>query len=305
VAVLRRLALRADVLVEGFRPGVLERRGLGADALMAANPRLVYCSLSGWGQDGPLAARAGHDITYAARGGLLDLVRDAAGNAVVPGAQVADMSGAMLAVAAILAALVERERSGRGSRLDVSLLAGLMSVLTMPAARALAGGPVRNELSGDFACYTVYRCRDGAELAVGALEPKFWEALCGALGVDDLKGRQWQDGERGRAARARLAAIFATRDRADWLRDLAPLDSCVEPVLSPVEAWLDAQAASLRLDQPDGAGGVLRTLASPFAAAGLAVGAVRPAPALGQHTAEVLAELGYAHEEIERMAGPA
>jgi crotonobetainyl-CoA:carnitine CoA-transferase CaiB-like acyl-CoA transferase len=305
LAILRRLAARADVLVDGFRPGVLERRGLGADALMAENPRLVYCSLSGWGQDGPMASRAGHDITYSARGGLLDLVRDAAGNAVVPGAQVADMSGALLAAGSILAALLEREHSGRGRRLDVSLLAGVMSVLTLPTARALAGGAARSELSGDYACYTVYRCRDGAELAVGALEPHFWEALCGALGVDDLKSRQWEEGERGRQARARLAAIFATRDRAEWLRELAALDACVEPVLSPTEAWLDGQSAGLRLDQPDGAGGVVRTMASPFAAAGLPLGPARPAPRLGEHTAEVLAELGYAHAEIERMAGRA
>ncbi|HET8644230.1 MAG TPA: CaiB/BaiF CoA-transferase family protein, partial [Vicinamibacteria bacterium] len=195
-AVVRRLAATADVLVEGFRPGVLSRRGLGPDALLGDNPRLVYCSLSGWGQQGPLAARAGHDINYAARSGLLDLVRDGAGQVVVPGAQVADMTGGLLAVAAVLAALLERQRTGRGRHLDVSLLGGMLSLLAMPSTRALAGGPRRSELSGDYACYTVYRCRDGRELSVGALEPKFWEALCGALGAPELVASHWQGGER-------------------------------------------------------------------------------------------------------------
>ncbi len=302
-SVVRRLAAGADVLVEGFRPGVLTRRGLGPETLMAENPRLVYCSLSGWGQQGPLAARAGHDINYAARGGLLDLNRGADGDVVVPGAQVADMTGGLLAATAILAALLERQRTGRGRHLDVSLLGGMLSLLTVPIARSLAGGPRRSELSGDFACYTVYRCRDGRELSVGALEPKFWETLCGALGLTELVASHWQPGEKNARARERLAAVFATRDRDEWLRELGDLDGCVEPVLSPSEALLDAQAAALRLDQPDGAGGTLRTVGGALGAAGLPSVAARAAPRLGEHTAEVLAELGFGRDDIERMAG--
>ena len=303
-AAVRALAATCDVVVDGFRPGVLDRLGLGADALRAAHPRLVYCAISGWGREGPLAERAGHDITYAARGGLLDLNRGADGTVVVPGAQIADATGALFALSAILAALVERERTGEGRRVDVSLLGGVLSLLTMPLTRALAGGPRRGELSGDFAGYTVYRCRDGRELAVGALEPKFWEALCRGLGADDLAPRQWDAGERGRAVRERLAALFASRDRDEWLRLLGPLDACVEPVLSPEEALGDAQAAALRLDQPDGSGGTLRTLA-PFAGSGLGTAPARPAPRLGEHTSAVLSELGLAPEAIERLAGVA
>jgi len=302
VAVVQRLAAGSDVLVEGFRPGVLTRRGLGPETLMAENPRLIYCSLSGWGQQGPLAARAGHDVNYAARGGLLDLSRGADGDVVVPGAQVADMTGGLLAATAILAALIERQRTGRGRRLDVSLLSGMLSLLTVPITRVLAGGPRRSELSGDFACYTVYRCRDGRELSVGALEPKFWEALCGALGLPELVTSHWQAGERNTRARERLAAVFATRDRDEWVRDLGDLDGCVEPVLSPAEALEGAQAEPLRLDQPDGAGGTLRTVGGVLGAAGLPLVAPRPAPRLGEHTAEVLAELGFGRDDIERLA---
>src|SRR6185503_11498920 len=179
--------------------------GLGADRLMAANPRLVYCSLSGYGQQGPLAARAGHDIDYAARTGLLDQTRDEDGEVVVPGAQVADMTGGLMAATAILAALLERQRTGRGRHLDVSLHGSMLALMTMPAARMAAGAPARSELGGGFACYTVYRCRDGRELAVGALEPKFWEALCGALSVPELVASHWQPGERNAVARQRLA----------------------------------------------------------------------------------------------------
>jgi crotonobetainyl-CoA:carnitine CoA-transferase CaiB-like acyl-CoA transferase len=274
-AVVRRLSEGADVLVEGFRPGVMERWGLGAGALLGVNPRLVYCSLSGYGQDGPLAARAGHDINYAARGGLLDQVRDRDGGVVVPGAQVADMTGGMLAATAILAALIERARSGRGRHLDVSLQGGILSLMTMAAARMAAGAPPRNELSGDFACYTVYRCKDGRDLAVGALEPKFWEALCGALGVPELVASHWQGGQRNEQARQRLASIFASRDSEEWVRALEGVDACVEPVLTPVEAARLARASAHR----------------PLAATGLAHGPLRPAPRAGEHTAEVLAEL--------------
>jgi crotonobetainyl-CoA:carnitine CoA-transferase CaiB-like acyl-CoA transferase len=286
-SVVRRLTARADVLVEGFRPGVMERLGLGAGALLAANPRLVYCSLSGYGQRGPMAARAGHDINYAARGGLLDQVRDGNGGVVVPGAQIADMAGGLIATTAILAALFERERSGRGRHLDVSLQGGILALMTMTAARLAAGGPSRNELSGEFACYSVYRCKDGREVAVGALEPKFWEALCGALGVPELVASHWQPGERNDTARQRLASIFATRDSDEWVSVLEGVDACVEPVLTPVEAQRAAPPGAER----------------PLAASGLAAAAPRNAPRAGEHTAEVLGELGLSRDEIARVEG--
>ncbi|HET7293946.1 MAG TPA: CaiB/BaiF CoA-transferase family protein [Vicinamibacteria bacterium] len=282
-AIVRRLAAASDVLVEAYRPGVLERRGLGPAALLATNPRLVYCSVTGFGQEGTLRSRAGHDITYLARSGFLGASVGADGRPVLPPTQVADMAGALVATLGILAALQARERTGRGQHVDASMSDGMRALLTVPAARRLAGGPHANELSGAYACYNVYRCRDGRYLAVGALEPKFWEALCEALGHPALARAQWDEARQGELVRT-LAATFATRDRDAWVESLAARDACVEPVLDLDEA----------LAQPQAAGGPLRLAETPCATR-------REAPRLGQHTDEVLEAAGYSREEIGRL----
>jgi alpha-methylacyl-CoA racemase len=290
--VVRRLAQRADVLVEGFRPGVLERRGLGAEALCAANPRLVYCSLTGWGPEGPLAGRAGHDVTYLARAGLLASTRDQAGDPVIPGTPVADMAGALAAFGAILAALHARAQTGRGQLVETSLFAAALALMTAPLERTLAGGGGLTELSGAYPNYRVYRCRDGRHLAVGALEPKFWDKLCRALGLEGLIGRQWDDSEGRGQVTAEVARVLATRDRDDWVAALAPADVCVEPVLEPGEAAAQEQARHV-LGGP------------PFRLSRTPAGARRAAPGLGADTDAVLDEIGYAGEERSalRQAG--
>jgi alpha-methylacyl-CoA racemase len=297
-AVVRRLAGSADVLIEAFRPGVMERRGLGADALRADNPRLVYCSLTGYGREGPQSKRAGHDINYLALGGFLAANRDGEGRPVLPGTQVADMTGGLLAVVAILAALQARERTGRGQVVDVSLLDGALGLMTLPTTRLLAGGQTIDELSGAFACYRVYRCRDGLDLAVGALEPKFWEGLCRTLGLDDYAGRQWAGGARREETIEAVAAVFATRDRADWLRQLSAEDVCVEPVLEPVEA---AAAAPRSMAEEPAGGTKLQTVATPVRLADTPPVFRRQPPALGEHTGEVLAEAGFTGPEIDAL----
>jgi crotonobetainyl-CoA:carnitine CoA-transferase CaiB-like acyl-CoA transferase len=299
VEVVRRMARDADVFVEAFRPGALSKRGLGAEALRAANPGLVYCSVSGYGQDGPLASRAGHDVNYAALGGFLGTNTGADGRPVLPLAQVADMAGALVATLGILAALHARERTGYGQTVDASMLQGVLALLTMPAARSLAGDARADELTGTHASYNTYRCRDGGYLAVGALEPRFWKGLCEALGRPDLARRQWKPDAQAEMVAA-LCAIFVTRDRDEWARDLAGKDVCVEPVLDLEEALATPQAAGFLLDQPS-AGAVLRTVAPPLRLGGTPVTVRRQAPALGQHSEEVLIEAGYAPEDVKAL----
>ncbi|HEY3121717.1 MAG TPA: CaiB/BaiF CoA-transferase family protein [Vicinamibacteria bacterium] len=268
---LKRLAAQADVLVEGFRPGVLARRGLGAEALQAANPRLVYCSLTGYGPLGPLADHAGHDVNYIGLGGLLALNRGPEGP-VLPRVQLADMTGGLLAALAVLAALHARERTGRGQVVDVSLLDGVRALMAVPAARGLGRAGRPDALGGDYACYNVYRCRDGRHVSVGALETKFWDALCAALDLPAGAREQWpQTEERRRAGIEAVSAAFGSRDRDDWVRVLAPADACVEPVL-------DLDESVGRFGPPD----------VPFGLQDTPLRTGDRAPALGEHTAEVL-----------------
>jgi len=301
-SVVRRLAAKADVFIEAYRPGALDRRGLGADLLLEENPRLLYCSLTGYGQDGPLAGRAGHDIDYLALGGLLGTLREGEGRPVLPGTQIADMTGGLLATIGILAGLQARERTGRGQRVDVSMLEGVLALMTVPAARTAAGAPEKSELTGSHAGYNVFRCRDGKHVAVGALEPKFWESLCRALGLEDEARHQWERGEKRRETLEAFERAFASRDRDDWLRDLQGADACVEPVLDVAEALEHPQVKARGAVTEVQAGGVrIRTVASPLRLRETPVATRRPVPGLGEHTDEVLQELGFDGDEIARM----
>ena len=298
-AVVRRLAAKADVLVEAFRPGALTRRGLGAEDLRRENPRLVYCSLTGYGQDGPMAGRAGHDVDYIALGGLLGATRDAEVRPVLPPTQLADMTGGLLATIGILAALQARERTGRGQVVDVSMLEGILALMTIPATRVLAGGSLTSELTGTHACYNVFRCRDGGYVAVGALEPKFWEALVGALGMPERAGGQWERAEKRGETLEAFARVFATKDRDVWIRELQAADACVEPVLDLAESLAQPQVEARRA-VVEGVTGTARfkTVASPIRLSETRVKTHRPVPGLGQHTDEVLRESGYGAQEI-------
>src|SRR5690242_11482361 len=208
--VLLRLARDADVLLESFRPGVMDRLGVGYEVLRAENPGLVYCAISGYGQDGPFRDRSGHDMNYLARVGLLGLTGSAEGPPVQAAGQIADLGGgALMAGFGILAALRERDRSGLGQFVDVSMADGALTWLAMVAARYLADGsaPARGglELAGGLLCYRPYRCADGW-VALGALEPKFWAAWCRGVGREDLVERQFDPP--GSDAHAEVASIF-------------------------------------------------------------------------------------------------
>jgi crotonobetainyl-CoA:carnitine CoA-transferase CaiB-like acyl-CoA transferase len=305
--VLLRLARDADVLVESFRPGVLDRLGVGWEALHAANPRLVLCSITGYGQDGPYRDRAGHDMNYLARNGLLGLTGAPDGPPVQAAGQIADLGGgALMAAVGILAALRERDRSGEGQAVDVSMTDGSLSWLAMVAARMFAEGaaPARGslELAGGLLCYRPYRCADGW-VTLGALEPKFWRAWCAGVGREDLAERQYDPV--GSPTHAEVEAVFAARTRAEWAAFNDEHDCCVEPVLALDEA-LDSELVRARgmvaeLDQP-GVAEPVRLLGVPVKLSRTPGDPARaPGPALGEHTAAVLAEAGYRREEIDAL----
>jgi len=241
-----RLAEHADVVLESFRPGVVDRLGVGYDAVKSRNPRIVYCSTSGYGQTGPWSQWAGHDLNYVAVSGYLyNSERAADGKPPVPGATVADSAGGGLhAVTAILAALVAREHTGDGSYVDVSVADGMLSLMALQVDEHLATGDERGPgtapLGGRFACYDTYPTADGGWLAVAAIEKRFWANLCSRLGLDHLVDRQY-DAAAQDDARAELTAVLETRTRDEWVADLGPADTCVAPVLSPAEAATAAQ----------------------------------------------------------------
>jgi alpha-methylacyl-CoA racemase len=234
------LAARADVVIESFRPGVVARLGIGYDDVCARNPSIVYCSTSGYGQDGPYAQWAGHDLNYLALGGYLDCSgREANGAPAIPGATIGDGAGGGLhAVTAILAALVRRASSGEGTYLDVAVVDGVVSLMSLMVDEYLATGdvpgPRHGLLTGRYACYDVYRCADGMWVSVAAIEPHFYVNLCRALGCERWADHQ-QDDEVQDRVRADFAAAFATRTRDEWVAQLGPADTCVAPVYSVPE----------------------------------------------------------------------
>jgi alpha-methylacyl-CoA racemase len=246
------LAAAADVVVESFRPGVVDRLGVGYQAVRAVNPRIVYCSTSGYGQEGPHAQWAGHDINYLAVGGFLAMSTPGAeGAPPLPGASIADAAaGGMQAALAISASLAGRATSGKGAYLDVAVADGVLWLMSLPIDEQLALGnapaPGHDILSGRFACYATYRTRDDKWVAVGAIEAKFFANLCGALGCPELAGSQLDDDAQPRIRDA-FAAAFATRDRSEWVELLSDADTCVAPVLSVSEIADDPQFASRRV----------------------------------------------------------
>jgi alpha-methylacyl-CoA racemase len=296
-----------DVVLESFRPGVLDRLGVGYEAMRAVNRKLVYCAITGYGQDGPLRDRPGHDMNYLGLVGLLGLTGAPDGPPVQAAGQIADLGGgALMAAFGILAALRAAERTGEGQVVDVAMADGALSWLAMVAARQLADGrtPGRGELelAGGIVCYRPYACADGW-VTLGALEPKFWAAWCRGVGREDLVAEQFA--APGSAAHAAVEAIFAARTRAEWEAFAAEHECCLEPVLDLDEALsselVRAREMVVALDQP-GVAAPVRLLGAPVKLSRTPADCNRlPGPALGEHTEAVLRAAGYDDARISQL----
>jgi len=301
-AAFERLVGSYDVLFEQFRPGVLDRLGLGHDVLRGKFPKLVICALTGYGQEGPLKHRAGHDIDYLARGGLLGSQGPEDGPPQPPGFQLADVSGGMWSVIAILAALAERDRTGEGRVLDVSMTDGILGFATATIGAALAGETRprgADTLVGGIAPYGTYLSKDGHAFALGALEPKFWISFCAAAGIEP-RMEALLPGPHQAEIKATVRDAFAQKTRDEWIAIGASHDCCLEPVVGPNELREDPlmKARELFFDIPSPRGDIpqVRLPVTPRDVA------FAPPPRSGEHTRAIFREAGFSDAEIDDLA---
>jgi alpha-methylacyl-CoA racemase len=307
---VERLIATADVVIESFRPGVMQRLGLGPTALRARDPRLIYCALTGYGQDGPLAQRAGHDLNYVGYGGLLALNRATPNELpTMPPTQIADLAaGTFPAIIGILLALVGRGVSGLGDVVDVSMLDGVLALQPLNAIVTLATGrapqPGEPQLHGGDPVYALYLTGDGRYLALAALEPKFWARFCQLVGKPEWRLLHGTTDAAKRAELARdLTALFLSRPRDEWLALLEGEETCVSPVLDLAEALTSPQIVARRMVRTAemGTDAFDQTLAPVPSLAGAPAPPQRPPPLLGEHSDVVLAEAGLSTSEIDAL----
>jgi alpha-methylacyl-CoA racemase len=300
-----RLASRADVVLESFRPGVMDRLGLGYARLKEQRSDIVYCAISGYGQNGPYRLRAGHDLNYAGYAGLLHYNRHPNGDPVMPPTQLGDLAGgSYMAAIGIMAALVGRSQTGEGRFIDVSMTEGVMSLLPLAAAAAFGLGkapaPGHSSLDGGLPCYNIYETQDGKHVTLAALEPKFWHTFCTHIGHLELLPFHMPAGPGEReAAMDMLRAIFKTKTRDEWVAELAEIDACVGPVYTLDEALNDPQMQARGASVSSANDGeTVQTLPTFPRISGVENDGGSPPPGLGEHTETLLREAGYSDEEI-------
>lgn len=307
--IVKQLVKSADVLVEGFRPGVMARLGLDYKSLKSINDKLVYASISGYGQQGVYRERAGHDINYTALSGLLDLSAGNNEGPVMPAVQIADIAGGCLtAVNGIMFALYDREKSGRGSYLDIAMTRGLLPWLTYAASAIDAQEELprrdRGHITGAYACYNIYETADGGYMSLGALEPVFWQRFCESVERKEWAELQFEIGCREKLI-TEVKAIFKKKTRKEWEEHFAMIDACCEPVLQLAEA-VNHQISReghywVKNRTRDGEEELMTGFPIIFNGT---TGEIRlQPPRHGEHTDEILKSMGYKADMIEEMAG--
>jgi crotonobetainyl-CoA:carnitine CoA-transferase CaiB-like acyl-CoA transferase len=302
-----RLAADADVVLEGYRPGVPQRLGIDYETLRARNPRLIYCSISGYGQDGPYRDRVGHDINYIASAGVMNFVGAAGGAPVIPGVQIADIAGGgLMAAVGILAAVLARQQTGRGQFVDVSMFDGTFSCNAYHVLLYLLTGklPQRGgeQLTGRYPCYAVYETRDGRHITIGAFEPHFWATLCRHFGRKDFIEPQWDEGAKREEMLAFFRAAFRRKTMAEWTAELAELEICFGAVNTLDETFADPQLRHrgmiVEMASPTGP---MTVIGPPIKLSDTPASLRTPPPTFSEHTEAVLRGLGYGGEQIVRL----
>lgn len=291
-----------DVLVEGFRPGTMERLDLGYDVLAQRQPRLIFVSISGYGQESPYRLRAGHDINYLSLAGIIGMTGTRSGELSIPGVQIADLAGgSLMALAGLLAAIIQRDRTGKGQFVDTAMLDGSFSLATMIFSGVESGFDVPKPgamfLNGRLPCYGLYKTKDMRYMSLGALEQKFWQNFCAAVGRNDLVAGQFG----GPDIIAQVEEIFGGKTQQEWVEFMRDHDACCEPVLTLTEA-VDSDLLRARKMVNTRADGGPRQLGCPLKLSSSPALEDAPAPQLGEHTHEVLGKLGLSAEDLRGLS---
>lgn len=301
--IFRKMAADADVVIESFRPGVMKKLGLDYESVSSINPRVIFCSVSGFGQQGPYAMEAGHDLNYISLAGIPSLTGERGEKPVIPGIQIADLTAGLMAVIGILTAVQARNHTGRGQYIDVSLFASAMAMLASDASTYFGSAkvPLRGEgrLTGGWPNYYIYETKDGRYLACGALEKKFWINLCKVIEREDMID-QVDNPANYEAIRNELTKVFAERTLSEWENLLENKDTCVTPVKNIDEVFSDPHVLvnGLAVTQFDARLGEYRQLGVPIKLSDTPGQLVKSAPGLGEHTIELLQALGYSDAQI-------
>jgi len=303
------LVKTADIVVEQFRPGIIDKMGIGYEAARKIKENIIYVSVTGYGQNGPYASHAGHDINYIGYSGILSSTGTKESGPVLPGAQIADVAGgAYMTVVACLSALWAREKTGRGQKVDVAMLDAILPLMTLQMAHYQAAGiqpePGKAVLSGGLACYEAYRCADGKFIALGILEEKFWKNFCEMAHRPEWLGRQFVIGEEADKLRRAISAFFLTKERDEWIHDAAGYDLCLTPILEISEIENDPQlkARDMIVEQTHPLCGKIKTIGVPLKFSETPATPGAPAPLLGRDTQSIMKEIGYTQRDISALA---